>query len=183
MSVEAREKIAERIERKYGGLIMKIAYDITRDYDSAEDVKQEVLFKCSKHHKTLEGLCEGQFHNYVVRAAKNTALNAATKREHEEIAVDKYMRERSLEFGFDQVDFKAFEENHEFSPEMVALLKSMDKIDREIILLKFYMGMSNAETAAYLHMNVEAIKKRHQRLKIRMRSRVVESEGDKLDEK
>lgn len=183
MSKDARERMAELIEEKYGRLIMKVAFDITGDYDSAEDIKQEVLLKCSKQYKTVEGFVyEGQMYNYVVRAAKNTALNWQDKVISDLAKQERYIEQNRVKLSMNHVDFKAFEEKYGFSDSTVDLLDSLGPLDKEILLLKYYVGLNNIETAEYLNMNVEAVKKRFQRMKIRMKSRVIESEGEKLDE-
>lgn len=183
MSKDARDKIAELIQRKYGKLIMKIAFEITGDYDVAEDVKQEVLYRCAMKHETLESLYEGQFYNYIVRAAKNTSINVLNKMKSEEEKMERYIEANYSKLITDKVDFKAFEERYGFSEEIIALLTELKPGEREILLMKYYMGFSNKEIAEYLQINLEAVNKRIQRARIRMKSRVVESEGDKLDER
>ena len=93
MSKDARDKIAEMIETKYGKVIMKIVYGITKDYDSAEDIKQEVVLKCAMKHETLEKLHERQIYSYICTAARNTAINAREKMLRKEAEHQKYIEE------------------------------------------------------------------------------------------
>ena len=139
MSKDARERMAELIEEKYGKLIMKIAFDLMGDYESAEEIKQEVIYNCAQKYKTLERLYEGQMHNYVTRAAKNTSVNWKKKRDKEVERHEKYLQENASILAIDYVDFKAFEEKYEFSESTVELLASLDPTEREILLLKYYI--------------------------------------------
>ncbi len=182
MSKDARDKIAEFIEVKYGKLIMKIVYGITKDFDSAEDIKQEVVFKCAMKHETLEHLKEGLVYSYICTAARNTALNAREKMLREEAERLKYIEENHAALMVNYVDFKAFEDNQEFSAETIEMLKSIAPVDRDILLMKFYVGLSNPEIAEALGLSIDNVKKRYQRVKIRLMSRLIEQEGDEIDE-
>ena len=62
------------------------------------------------------------------------------------------------------------------------LLKCLQEVDRNLLLLKFYVGLSNAEIAEALGMSEANVKKRYQRIKIRLMSRLIEQEGDEIDE-
>ena len=161
MSKDARDKIAELIEVKYGKLIMKIVCGITKDYDSAEDIKQEVVFKCAMKHETLEKLQERQIYSYVCTAARNTALNVREKMLKEEAEHQKYLEENQGELMINYVDFKAFDDKQEFSEETIKMLKSIAPVDKDILLMKFYLGMSNPEIAEALGMTIENVKKRY----------------------
>ena len=182
MSKDARDKIAELIDEKYGRLIMKIAYDITKDYENAEDIKQEVVFKCCRQSDTLESLTEGRLHNYVCTAAKHTAINALKKTQLNERRHAQYIEENMRELMIDYVDFKAFQNQFDLSDETVDMLKSLKQVDRSIILMKYCIGMSNAEVAEALNLTEANLKKRFQRVKIKLMNSFIDSEGDEIDE-
>jgi len=182
VSKDARDKIAEMVQVKYGKLIMKIVYGITKDYNSAEDIKQEVVLKCVMKHETLEKLHERQIYSYICTAAKNTAINAREKMLREEASRQKYIEENRDALMINYVDFKAFDDNHEFSDETITMLKSIAPVDRDILLMKHYVGLSNQEVAEALGMTEANVKKRYQRVKIRLMSRLIEQEGDEIDE-
>jgi len=182
VSKDARDKIAEMIETKYGKVIMKIVYGVTKDYDSAEDIKQEVVLKCAMKHETLERLHERQVYSYICTAARNTAINVREKMLRKEAEHQKYIEECERTLMINYVDFKAFDEKEGFSEETMELLKCLQEVDRNLLLLKFYVGLSNAEIAEALGMSEANVKKRYQRIKIRLMSRLIEQEGDEIDE-
>ncbi len=165
MSKDARDLIIRLINDKYGLLIYKAAFEILHDRDAVEDVKQEVLIKCSMKVETLEKMKENHMAAYIYTAAKNTAINEYRRRIVAAKAIDKYIFQEGDNLIADRVDFVAFESKYGFSAEMMEILENLSEIDRDILVMKFYHRFSNEEIARELNTNVEHVKKRFQRAK------------------
>ena len=72
--IRAGSKVAfERLMRRYGRLVYRIAYGFTGDRESAMDVAQETFLKV--HTRLAEWREEGDLRNWVARIAANEGLN------------------------------------------------------------------------------------------------------------
>ena len=81
MSDDVRDAIIEQIERQYGRLMRKLAYEILHDEYEVEDVIQTALWEIIYKHIDKLNLPKGEFRNYLCTAVKNTAINLYNQKE------------------------------------------------------------------------------------------------------
>lgn len=158
---DERDAVIEEILERYGRLMRKLAYEILKDWDEAEDVLQTVLWEIISKHPEKAALPEQVFRPYLCAAVKNTAKNLyKQKRQGRELPTDPFdMRELTM----DHVDLQVFEDRYGFSVEMGQLIESLDSVDRDIIRLKIGLGYSHSEVALAVGKSEAAVRKRLER--------------------
>lgn len=165
MSELARNRLYELIEKKYGLLIKKLAYEILADENDLEDIQQEVFMRCMPYIDKCDEYSLGAVKNYICVAAKNTAINLKKNKMLDEEKIKKYYE---AHLTMDKIDFKAFEDKYGHSLEVQELLSCLDNIDKDILSLKYDQGFSDEEIAKALGKSVCAVQKRCYRAKIKL---------------
>ncbi len=176
MSEDARNVVIELIEKKYGTLMRKIAHEILSDWQFTEDVTQEVLWKLISQHQDRAELPPDELKGYLCAAVKNTAVNMARRNERLQEREEGWLNQRPL--TMDAVDMEAFRDRYGFGPEVEDILAGLDNTDRDILGLMYGQGFSRRETAEIVGLSEEAVKKRLQRAKSKMKA-AVEKEGER----
>lgn len=174
MSEDARNAVIELIQKKYGTLMRKIAREILDDWQFTEDVTQEVLWKLISQHRDRAELPPDQLKNLPLhrgeeyRCQHGEADRAAKERE------ERWLNQRPL--TMDAVDMEAFRDQYGFGPDVEEILRGLDNVDRDILGLMYGQGFSRKETAEIVGLSDEAVKKRLQRAKVKIKA-AVEKEG------
>lgn len=172
MSEDARNKIIELVEKKYGPLIRKVAYMITDDFQLTEDVQQEVMWKFLNGEKDKFELPPDQMKSYICAAVRNTAINMVKK--NNRINMTSFEELLNKEFLMDNVEIRPFEDKYGFGLGIQELLEHLDSLDRDIICLKYGMGYNKKEISLALGMTEETVRKREYRAKIKLQNILIE---------
>lgn len=172
MSEDARNKVIELIEKKYGKLIRHIAYEIVGDYYLAQDVQQEVLWNFVSKHADKFELPPKEMKNYLCAAVRNTALNMAAKVQKISETEEAELNRRML--NMDELDIEAFQDEYGYGLEVQELLSKLDNLDKDILCLKYGAGYDIHEISSIVGIGEDAVRKRIYRAKIRMQSILLE---------
>lgn len=179
MTDAEREEFIQFIDKQYHFLIYKIAFGILHDEDLVDDVKQQVLIKCTPRVDVLVDLHPKQVTAYVATAARNAAISELRKQTSIEAIKEKAIENYAKGMTMDYVDFKAFEGKYGFGQEIWELLKQLPQMDQDLLVLKFYYRFTNEEIAKEFGTNVEQVKKRYMRAKEKL-LRLLRKKGDEL---
>lgn len=176
---DERDKLVEDILQKYGKLMRKLAYEVLRDWNEAEDVMQTVLLSIVSRHQERTQMPEPFFRSYLCTAVKHAAINLYhQKHQSKELPTDPFsMRQLTM----DQVDMQSYEDRYGFSLEMGELIESLDSIDRDIIRLKIGMGYSHREVAVAVGKSEDAVRKRLERAVKKLQVILLEKEVERDD--
>lgn len=158
MCEDARNAIVEEIEKKYGRLIRKVAYEVLHDSHEVEDIIQSVLWNLISRH--MDKLGEESFRVYLCTAVRNAAINEYRRREKAAVSVDPFDLSKLTE---QQIDTAAFCNNQGFGVELVEVLNQLDYIDKDIICLHYGDGYTYAEIAPVVGLSDSAVRKRAER--------------------
>ena len=164
----AFEELVNRYEKK----IYRLALNITRHREDAEDVLQEAFMKSFQH---LQNFREGsRFYTWLVRIAVNEGLMKLRKRRTSRLV---QMQEATDEEG--QVVPREFvdwgpnpEELYERSELEEILQKAVDSLSpnfRTVFLLRDVEKLSTEETADVLEVSIGAVKARLFRARLQLR--------------
>ena len=164
----AFEELVNRYEKK----IYRLALNITRHREDAEDVLQEAFMKSFQH---LQNFREGsRFYTWLVRIAVNEGLMKLRKRRTSRLV---QMQEATDEEG--QVVPREFvdwgpnpEELYERSELEEILQKAVDSLSpnfRTVFLLRDVEKLSTEETAGVLEVSIGAVKARLFRARLQLR--------------
>ena len=150
MCEDARNVIIEEIDKKYGKLIRKVAYEVLHDSHEVEDIIQSVLWNLISRH--MDKLGEKGFKGYLCTAVRNAAIN--------EYRVDSFDLSKLTE---QQIDMAAFCNDQGFGVELEEVLNQLDYIDKDIICLHYGDGYTYAEIAPVVGLSDSAVRKRAER--------------------
>lgn len=179
MTEAEREAYIRYLNDKYDLLIYKVAYGILKDEYLAEDVKQQVLIKLTPKVEVLQTLHPRQVAAYVGTTTKNIAITEYNKQISYESNKEKVIENYTKTMTMDHVEFKAFEGKYGFGEDLWNLLLELPARDREIMVYRFYYGMSSAEIAEEIGTNREQVKKNFQRTRQKL-IKLIEERGVEL---
>ena len=160
---------------RYEGKVFRLALNITRNREDAEDVLQEAFLKAYEHLDQFQG--NSKFYTWIVRIAVNQALMKLRKRRTgREVSLDE-----PLEAGDDTLvrEIATWDPNPEqrySQDEMNSILTeaidSLAPIYRTVFTLRDVDGLSTEETAEVLDLSVPAVKSRLLRARLALREKL-----------
>lgn len=161
--------------RKYEGKVYRLAKNITRNDEDAEDVLQDAFLKAYEHLGNFQG--NSKFYTWLVRIAVNEALMKLRKRKSDRsVPLDE-----PVELGEDTVtrEIAVWEDNPEqrySREEMGAILnEAVDSLKpdfRTVFVLRDIEELSTEETADVLGISVPAVKSRLLRARLALREKL-----------
>ncbi len=168
---QAFSALVSRYQRK----IYRLAKNITRNDEDAEDVLQEAFLKAYEHLDKFEG--HSKFYTWIVRIAVNEALMKLRKRRGDrEVSLDE-----PLGLGEEEVkrEIAVWEDNPEqrySREEMQEILnEAVDGLKedfRTVFVLRDIEELSTEETAEVLKISIPAVKSRLLRARLALREKL-----------
>jgi RNA polymerase sigma-70 factor (ECF subfamily) len=164
-------ELVNRYERK----IYRLAKNITRNDEDAEDVLQDAFLKAYTHLDNFKG--DSKFYTWIVRIAVNEALMRLRKRKTDRsVPLDE-----PVELGEETVqrEIAVWEDNPEEQYSQEEWRKILDEaVDslkpdfRTVFVLRDIEELSTEETAETLGISVPAVKSRLLRARLALRERL-----------
>jgi RNA polymerase sigma-70 factor (ECF subfamily) len=151
MMSEKDEKEFEKFHDNFYRRMISVAYVIIGDYFQAEDAVSEAFLRIAKSWKVIKDLSEEQKDYYVYLSAKNSALNILKKEEKYSTTIeydDTMLSNDSLSGNTDEY--------------IIQQINMLSKNDREILYLRYSMGLDYKAISAALGITVSAARKRIQ---------------------
>jgi RNA polymerase sigma-70 factor (ECF subfamily) len=168
---QAFTDLVSRYQRK----IYRLAKNITRNDEDAEDVLQEAFLKAYEHLNSFEG--HSKFYTWIVRIAVNEALMKLRKRRGDrEVSLDE-----PVALGEEEVkrEIAVWEDNPEqrySREEMQQILnEAVDGLKedfRTVFVLRDIEELSTEETAEALKISIPAVKSRLLRARLALREKL-----------
>jgi RNA polymerase sigma-70 factor (ECF subfamily) len=168
---QAFATLVTQYERK----IYRLALNITRNEEDAEDVLQEAFFKAYEHLDRFEG--QSKFYTWLVRIAVNEALMKLRKRKGDRtVSLDE-----PVETGEETVqrEIAVWEDNPEqrySREEMQGILdeavQTLKPDFRTVFMLRDIEELSTEETAETLGISIPAVKSRLLRARLALREKL-----------
>lgn len=164
-------ELVNRYERK----IYRLAKNITRNDEDAEDVLQEAFLKAYSHLDSFKG--DSKFYTWIVRIAVNEALMRLRKRKTDRsLSLDE-----PVELGEETVtrEIAVWEDNPEQQYSQEEWRRILDEaVDtlkpdfRTVFVLRDIEELSTEETAETLGISVPAVKSRLLRARLALREKL-----------
>jgi RNA polymerase sigma-70 factor (ECF subfamily) len=176
---EARAGNAEAfttLVNHYDEKVFRLAINITRNKEDAEDVLQEALFKAYVNIGRFRG--GSRFYTWLVRIALNEALMKLRKRRSSrQVSLDEMVEtdDQNLvqrEFVDGRDDPEECYARRELESGLGDAVGCLEPSSREVLLLRDVENFSTRETAELLGMSVTTVKTRLRRARMDMRRRL-----------
>ncbi len=140
--------------------LQRVAYAVCGDWDRAEDLLQTALTKLYVAWPRVrrDGREEAYVRQIIVRANLD------------EVRRPRWRRERT---GLDGLDRAAPQPDVDTRDELFAALQALPEMQRSVVVLRYWLGLSVAETAADLGISEGTVKSHAHRVLSRLRSKFV----------
>jgi RNA polymerase sigma-70 factor (ECF subfamily) len=157
LNFEDKGELIEQLMNLYVEKVYLLAFSFVKDKGIAEDISQEVFFKCYKYIDNFRG--ESSLKSWIYRITVNTSMDFLRKKSpkplfFEEGAFDNIKMGESTEAAFLKAD------RNEQLLQTVLLLPLKY---REVILLHYFLDIPINEMADTLNMNSNTVKTRLKR--------------------
>lgn len=157
---ENDRQLFERIYHSYRSQMMRVVVGVLGNEADAEDAVHETFCKVAeKHLDTVRAICdERDMRNYMLKAAKNLALNSrrgGSRRSNVE-DIDSLADDETCISDEGFVDELCSEDSYR---ELVAVIRGLDPRYSQVLYLHFVLEMPMPEVAEYLDRKLETVKK------------------------
>jgi RNA polymerase sigma factor (sigma-70 family) len=157
------------LSKHHSHKLLRRAYRITRNWQDAEDARQDALMKAFVHLKSFEE--RASFSSWLTQIAVNSALMILRKkRNHLEISIDDTTDQSGI---FERWEIKAPDgdpESHyarcEREKQLRDAIQRLPRISREAVQLQYGREYSIKELAQTLGISVTALKSRRARARL-----------------
>jgi RNA polymerase sigma-70 factor (ECF subfamily) len=174
------DRAFEKLVEKYKKRIYYLAYRMTRDHDSADELAQESFVRA---YQALSGFNkEYSFYTWIYRICMNLSINFI-KREQQSVSAE-YVSEKDLNYSSREID----QLDRLIMSEQVAFIKKeLDNLppdQKAAFILRSYENLSYEEIAEVLRCSVGTVMSRlfRARYKLKTALRLAESGNDVNDE-
>lgn len=173
------ENAFEEIVNRYGNKIYRLAFRITRDHHSAEEVLQEVFLTLVKKIDTFRG--ESRFSSWLYRVTMNASYMylRADKKYESDLSLEDYAPYDEKGFLADKMVSKDWTDrpdealfNKEAMENIETAVGELPESYRVVFHLRDVEGFSNEETAEILGLSVPAVKSRLHRARLFLRDKL-----------
>lgn len=166
-----REAFSELV-RRYERRIFRLAQNITRHPEDAEDVMQDAFLKAYQHLDSFQG--DSRFYTWLVRITVNQALMKLRKRRPNHFSLDQPVAGENDLLPREIEDWGPSPEHRYAQSELRdilgAALKQLAPAYRIVFWLRDVEELSTEETARLLGLSIPGVKARLSRARLRLRN-------------
>ena len=148
MTQSERQAALTRMMREHGDAILRMCYLHLKDVHLAEDAAQEAFLKAYRRMDSFRGDC-----------AEKTWLTGIAVNVCRDFLRTAWLRRVDRRVDITQLPECAQAEEYPDTTVLTEVMALPAKL-REVILLRYYQGMTIQETADALHLSVSAVKQR-----------------------
>ena len=160
------KKEFEKIFLSYRNQMILLALSVLHDEHDAEDTVSEVFLKLAEKHlqKVMAIEKETDIRNYLLKATKNTALNTLKTKFKNKVSIDDLI-ENNSRYAKENHSICFVEKIHnKFEAERILeAISLMKEKYRNVLYLRFVLGMTVPEISEKLNQTIDATKKQLER--------------------
>ena len=165
----------EELVRRYDRKLLRIAQQLTRNREDAEDAVQEAFLKAFQHLSQFRE--DSKFSTWLIRITLNQSLMKLRKRRQaSEVSIDDDFQAEDDKLPIDLADWAPNPEQLYRGAELQEILrKTLEGLGPSlsvVFVLRDIEGFSLEETAEALDLTVAAVKARSWRARLRLRERL-----------
>lgn len=155
MIIEKKDSAClEMLYDRYESLLYNLAYNITQDKQSSEEVLQDIFMKIW-HQKAIFKPEKGKLSTWLITLCRNRAIDILRKRKDIESSFDE---------AFHSIEADSLPEydllDKECSEELQKIISYLSKDQQKIIALFYFKGLSQQEIADKLKTPLGTVKSR-----------------------
>lgn len=169
---EKMEELYELYEQK----IYYVAYSVVRNIQQAEDIVQEVFITLYNHLDTWSNLDTQELKRYILRIAKNKAIDSYRKNKRQGMLVEEYQREISdaVNENINEWEQQIIAEN-----QIDSLLPVLNESCRQVFKYKIFYNFSYQEISKIMGLSEVNLRKQFERARKLLHKRMggIQSEG------
>ncbi|MEQ9617809.1 MAG: sigma-70 family RNA polymerase sigma factor [Deltaproteobacteria bacterium] len=177
------EKAFKEILARYKKKIFLAAFKITKNYNDAEDILQDVSLTLYRKAHTFRR--DSKFSTWLYRLVINEAISRLRKtKKNGAISLDNYMlkfNDEGRHIETPLIDWSQDVENRAAAREMLVIVEKaiglLSPLDRSIVVLSEIEELTNPEIGQVLGMTVAAVKGRLHRARLFLRGKVSAQPG------
>jgi RNA polymerase sigma-70 factor, ECF subfamily len=140
---------------KYELIILKFIYNMIKDKEAAEDIRQEVFI--TVYNKLYMYNTNYKFSNWILQIAKNKCIDYIRKYKR----VYEANLEEVHELATKEVSPEQAAEFNETKAMILKFINGLNDIDRQIITLRYTDNLTFMDIAQVLDMSESAVKRRY----------------------
>ncbi|MEO0190875.1 MAG: sigma-70 family RNA polymerase sigma factor [candidate division WOR-3 bacterium] len=164
----------ETLIKRYEQKVYNLAYRITNNQQTANDILQETFTKVYKSLKNFKG--KSKFSTWLYRIAFNFCLMHKRKKTRTVSFDTPIIGEDENEIPRDIPDWSsdpgANLENKEFTKTLDEAIQKLPDEYRDVVILRDMQGLSNTEVAKILNISIPAVKARIHRARMFLRDKL-----------
>lgn len=168
-----KEKAIVDLMARYGTAVLHLAYSYVRNRQTAEDLAQEIFFKCYQKYDTFQG--NSQIQTWLFRVASNHCKDYIKSWHYKKVSVSNYLS--SFLAGHNDNPETVMIKNTE-NQELTGALFRLPLKYREVIFLFYFQECSLKEIAEICNLNLNTVKSRLSRAKSLLKEILEERSGD-----
>ncbi len=156
------QDFSRRIHEQYRGLMMRLALQITKNNEDAEEAVQDALLILHRKQSLLETFSEDDERNYIYTVTRNEALRyaRAQKKNPEYVTISASDPYIDIE---GEPDIDAFRNEFGFSDNVAAALRELNESERGLICYYYGAGFSYRQLGRLMDVKPATLRKRMER--------------------
>ena len=156
------QDFSRRIHEQYRGLMMRLALQITKNNEDAEEAVQDALLILHRKQSLLETFSEDDERNYIYTVTRNEALRyaIAQKKNPEYVTISASDPYIDIE---GEPDIDAFRNEFGFSDNVAAALRELNESERDLICYYYGAGFSYRQLGRLMDVKPATLRKRMER--------------------
>lgn len=158
---EKMEELYELYEQK----VYYVAYSILNNIQQAEDAVQETFITLYKNLERLHSLRTEELKRYILRVAKNKAIDSYRKNKRHETFLEEYEREST-----EAVDgnVEEWEKRKMSEVQIDTLLKELNESNRQVFKYKVFYNLTYQEISNVMGITEVNVRKQFERARKRV---------------
>ncbi|AXR15238.1 RNA polymerase subunit sigma [Bacillus thuringiensis] len=172
---EKMEELYELYEQK----IYYVAYSILNNIQQAEDAVQETFITLYKNLEKLHSLSTEELKRYILRIAKNKAIDSYRKNKRHETFLEEYERE-SIEAVDENIE--EWEKRKMSEVQIDTLLKELNESNRQVFKYKVFYNLTYQEILSVMGITEANVRKQFERARKRVPNMIGGIQHDEFKE-
>ncbi|SFD62080.1 RNA polymerase sigma-70 factor, ECF subfamily [Bacillus sp. 491mf] len=172
---EKMEELYELYEQK----IYYVAYSILNNVQQAEDAVQETFIILCQNLEKLHSLNTQELKRYILRIAKNKAIDSYRKNKRQEMFLEEYQRELP-EVANENIE--QWEQRFMSEAQIDTLLKELNDSNRQVFKYKVFYNLTYQEISNLMGITEVNVRKQFERARKRVQNMIGGIQNDEFKE-